>query len=61
VGSLFQGRFKAVLVEDDLHSWELSRYVHLNPVRAKDGRSTGGLPLEQLSGFSRSAQIARVA
>jgi len=35
VGSLFQGRFKAVLVEDDSHSWELSRYVHLNPVRAK--------------------------
>ena len=35
VGSLFQGRFKAILVEDDSHSWELSRYVHLNPVRAK--------------------------
>ena len=35
VGSLFQGRFKSILVEDDSHSWELSRYVHLNPVRAK--------------------------
>ncbi len=35
VGSLFQGRFKAVLVENDSHAWELSRYVHLNPVRAK--------------------------
>ena len=35
VGSLFQGRFKAILVEDQTHAWELSRYVHLNPVRAK--------------------------
>jgi len=34
-GALFQGRFKAVLVEDESHSLELSRYVHLNPVRAK--------------------------
>ncbi len=35
VGALYQGRFKAILVEDDSHSWELSRYVHLNPVRAQ--------------------------
>ena len=35
VGSLFQGRFKAILVEDETHAWELSRYIHLNPVRAK--------------------------
>ncbi len=34
-GALYQGRFKAVLVEDESHSLELTRYVHLNPVRAK--------------------------
>ncbi len=33
-GPLFQGRFKSVLVESDGHCWELSRYIHLNPVRA---------------------------
>jgi REP element-mobilizing transposase RayT len=33
-GPLLQGRFHAVLVERDYHYWELSRYVHLNPVRA---------------------------
>ena len=33
-GSLFQGRFKAVLVEDESHALELTRYIHLNPVRA---------------------------
>jgi len=35
VGALFRGRFKGILVEDESHAWELSRYVHLNPVRAK--------------------------
>ena len=32
-GHLYQGRFKAVLVEADSYLLELSRYVHLNPVR----------------------------
>jgi REP-associated tyrosine transposase len=34
VGHLFQGRFKAILVERDAYLLELSRYVVLNPVRA---------------------------
>ena len=33
-GHLFQGRFKAILVEADVYATELSRYIHLNPVRA---------------------------
>ena len=32
-GHLLQGRFKAILVEDDAGWQELARYVHLNPVR----------------------------
>lgn len=34
VGHLFQGRFKAVLVDRDSHLLEVCRYVELNPVRA---------------------------
>lgn len=34
-GHLFQGRFKAELVEDESYYWEVSRYVHLNPVRTR--------------------------
>lgn len=34
-GHLFQGRYKAILVEIDGYAKELSRYLHLNPVRAK--------------------------
>lgn len=33
-GHLFQGRYKAILVEQDEYAKELSRYIHLNPVRA---------------------------
>jgi hypothetical protein len=34
VGHLFQGRYKAILVEKEAHLLELSRYIVLNPVRA---------------------------
>jgi len=34
-GHLFQGRYKAILVEADEYATELTRYIHLNPVRAK--------------------------
>jgi REP element-mobilizing transposase RayT len=33
-GHPFQGRFKAIVVEADLYAQVLSRYIHLNPVRA---------------------------
>jgi putative transposase len=35
VGPLFQGRFKAVVAEAGSYAVELSRYVHLNPVRVR--------------------------
>ena len=34
-GHLFQGRYKAIVVQMDAYAKELSRYIHLNPVRAK--------------------------
>ena len=34
VGHLFQGRFKAILVDRDAYLLEVCRYVDLNPVRA---------------------------
>ena len=37
-GHLFQGRFKAHVVEADPYAVELIRYIHLNPVRRKDKR-----------------------
>ena len=61
-GHLFQGRFKAHLVEADSYSMELLRYVHLNPVRPRDKSAPvpnperraalGGVSLEQPSRIS---------
>lgn len=34
VGHVFQGRYKAILVQKDAYLLELSRYIVLNPVRA---------------------------
>jgi REP element-mobilizing transposase RayT len=33
-GHLFQGRYRAEMIEDETYYWTVSRYVHLNPVRA---------------------------
>ena len=37
-GHLFQGRFKAHLVEADGYARELIKYIHVNPVRPKNKR-----------------------
>jgi putative transposase len=35
VGHLYQGRYKAIVIDRDNYLLELSRYVHLNPVRIR--------------------------
>lgn len=44
VGHLFQGRYKAILVEKQAHLLELCRYVVLNPVRARPHKRVGAWP-----------------
>lgn len=44
VGHLFQGRYKSILVEKDSYLLELSRYIVLNPVRARMVRSAQDWP-----------------
>jgi len=34
-GHLFQGRYKSLVIDADSYFQELTRYIHLNPVRAK--------------------------
>ena len=40
-GTVFQGRFKSVLIQDESRAIEVARYIHLNPVRI------GGLGLSK--------------
>jgi len=35
VGHLYQGRYKAFLIDADSYLLEVSRYIHLNPIRMK--------------------------
>jgi REP element-mobilizing transposase RayT len=37
-GHLFQNRFKSILCQEDTYLLELVRYIHLNPLRAKQVR-----------------------
>ena len=39
-GHLFQGRYKAILVDEDAYLLELSRYIVLNPIKAGMARQT---------------------
>lgn len=44
VGHLFQGRYKAILVDRDAYLLELARYTPLNPVRAGMVKHPGNWP-----------------
>lgn len=44
VGHVFQGRYKAILVQKDSYLLELARYIVLNPVRAQIVRSAKDWP-----------------
>ena len=50
-GHLFQGRFKAYLIEADPYAREVIKYIHLNPVRPKDKRRP--VPVERRSELAR--------
>ena len=51
VGHLFQGRYRAILVEKDRYLLPLSRYVHLNPVRAGLVKKPGGYLWSSYKGY----------
>ncbi len=52
-GHLLQGRFKSVLVADDVHYLHLSMYIHLNPVRAGLVERPGRYPWSSFSDYLR--------
>lgn len=55
-GHLFQGRFKAFLVDDVGYWLEVSRYVHLNPVRAGLVAKPEAWPWSSYAGYHRPAR-----
>ena len=59
IGTLFQGRYKAVLIEDDNYLLHLSRYIHMNPLslteESQQGRTLQGPSLEKLCEYDYSS------
>lgn len=51
-GHLFQNRYKSIVCEDDPYLLELTRYIHLNPLRAGIVDDLGGLNKYPWSGHS---------
>jgi putative transposase len=51
VGHLFQGRYRALLVEKDQYLLSLSRYIHLNPVRAGVASRPEKYPYSSYGGY----------
>ena len=56
VGHVFQGRFRSRLIEHDLYLLVASRYVHLNPVRAKLVSRPGEFPWSSYCVYRKASQ-----
>ena len=54
-GHLFQGRYKAILVDKDEYAKQLSLYIHLNPVRAKIVAKPGDYEWSSYRAYTGSA------
>lgn len=58
-GHLFQNRYRSIVVEDDPYLLELTRYIHLNPLRA--GRVRTLRELDRYPWAGHSALLGHVA
>lgn len=54
-GPLFRDRFKAILVEAGQLQWELTRFVHLSPVRARLARHPEAYPWSSCRCYFRAS------
>lgn len=52
-GHVFQGRYRTELVEDETYLWTVTRYVHLNPVRARLVGHPAAWPWSSYPGYAR--------
>jgi len=56
-GHLFQGRYKAIIVDKENYLLELSRYVHLNPLRAKIINKPQDYKWSSYGGYIRKKEV----
>lgn len=51
-GHVFQGRYRTELIEDETYLWTVTRYVHLNPVRARLVEHPAAWPWSSYPGYA---------
>jgi putative transposase len=56
-GHLYQNRFKSILVEEEQYLLELTRYIHLNPLRAGLVKGVSGLGNYKWSGHGVNGSL----
>ena len=59
-GHLFEGRYTASLIEDERYFLEVSRYIHLNPVKAMMVREPGAYPYSSYNLFLKGRCAAHI-
>ena len=60
VGHLFQGRFKAILLDREAHLLDVCRHVDLNPDRVGPStRRRGGTPRRRMASCSAASRATR--
>jgi REP element-mobilizing transposase RayT len=52
-GHVFQGRYRTELVEDETYLWTVTRYAHLNPLRARLVEHPRGWAWSSYPGYAR--------
>ena len=57
-GHLYQGRYKAFLVEDEGYYWNLSRYIHLTPATGVSPWRLGPKPIPTAATEAMRARVA---
>jgi putative transposase len=60
IGHLFQGRYKAIVIDRDSYLLELSRYLHLNPVRAQLAKNPGEYAYSSYRSYTSDARESMV-
>jgi putative transposase len=60
-GHLFQNRYKSIVCQEDLYLLELTRYIHLNPLRAGLVPDLEGLGRYPWSGHSALSTCSKIS
>jgi REP element-mobilizing transposase RayT len=55
-GHVFQGRYRTESVEDETYLWTVTRYMHLNPVRARLVEHPAAWPWSSYPGYAQGGR-----